>query len=362
MVVRVVHGGPPAPSVRRLIRRRFVDRAVRCSGMKDGGGSMKPRATPMVLALALAALLAGAGGCDGRDLAPAPAAGGSGGGAGGSGGGAGGATGTADAGRDGAGGIPDAGASGSDVAVDAGRDGSDVAADAGAGGSDAAPDAGAPDAGTPDAGDGGDGGFTTSDGMLCPPPGQTPITAFSYVTEYVYPASGAWSLTSNVIGNSWHVSGTVGDYSGFGLGLVGCSRVDASAFRGISFTVSGSVAQGNVVTMGVGTLDDTIASAWLDTHGGGGSMLPGRCIPISGTNRLTQSSCADPTAMIHIQPTPTAQTVLWSDFTGGKPESGVTPSGIVSLYWFFPAPVGVGTSSVAPYPADITIANLAFVP
>ena len=62
----------------------------------------------------------------------------------------------------------------------------------------------------------------------------------------------------------------------FGLGFDGCSRVDASGYRGISFTISGSVPQGSVVTMGVGTLNDTIASSWLNAHGGDGSVKPGR--------------------------------------------------------------------------------------
>jgi hypothetical protein len=85
----------------------------------------------------------------------------------------------------------------------------------------------------------------------------------------VYPTSGSWPITSDVTGNNWHISGTIGDYSGFGLGFDGCSRVDASAYRGISFTISGSVPMGNMVTLGMGTLNDTIAPSWLNAHGGG---------------------------------------------------------------------------------------------
>jgi len=165
-----------------------------------------------------------------------------------------------------------------------------------------------------------------------------------------------------VTGNNWHISGTLGDYSGFGLSFDGCSRVDASAYRGISFTISGSVPQGSVVTMGVVTLNNTIASSWLNAHGGDGSVKPGRCIPTAGTNQYAQSSCADATTALPIRAIPTVQTILWSDFTGGKPEPGVTPSDILTVYWFFPPPAGVGTATPSPYPVDIVIDNLAFVP
>jgi hypothetical protein len=312
-------------------------------------------------ALAVASLLATAGGCGGGGLAlrpPPPGAGGTGGGAGGTGG-------TADAGID--------------VAVDAGRDDSDVAADAGAGGADAVAEAGAPDAG--DAGDAGGSGFPTSDGVLCPRPAQALITDFTYVpgspgtpaavhfgdgttlsgTEYVYPDSGAWLVTSDVTGNNWHITGNVGDYSGFGIVFDNCSRLDASAYRGISFTISGSVPQGSFVTMGVSTLNDTLAASWLNAHGDQ-SVGPGRCIPTAGTNRYTQSSCLDPTTIVPITSLPILQTILWSDFTGGRPEAAVTASDILAIYWYFPAPAGAGTAAPTSYVADIVLDNLAFVP
>lgn len=326
---------------------------------------MKPRPIS-TLALALASLLAAAGGCGERRPALPPPTGGSGGMAG-----------TADAGTGGTASPPDAGVDAWDVAANAGADSSKVATDAGAGGMD-----GAADAGAPDAGDGRDGGVATEDGVLCPRPAQAPITDFTYVvgdggtttavpfgngtsfsgTEFVYPTWGLWPVTSDVTDNNWHISGRIGDYSGFGLTFDGCSRVDASAFRGLSFTISGSVPQGSVVTMGVGTLNDTVASSWLNAHGGDGSLKPGRCIPTSGTDQFTQASCADATATIPIQAVPTVHTILWSDITRGKPEPNVTASDILSIYWFFPSPAGAGTATPVSYPVDIVIDNLAFVP
>lgn len=225
------------------------------------------------------------------------------------------------------------------------------------------------------------GASLTSDGVACLPVTVPLITDFTYVAdggattmvhfgddtttfsggELVYPSSG-YVVTSDVTGNSWHISGTIGDYSGFELTFDRCSHVDASAYKGISFTMSGVVAGGNIVTMGVGTLDDTLAASWLNAHGGTAAVdAPGRCIPTSGTDAYSQLSCTDPTATIPVPATPTTISVLWSDFSGGKPEASVNPSDIDTIYCYFPPPPGAGTSGVIPYAADITIDNLTFI-
>jgi hypothetical protein len=54
--------------------------------------------------------------------------------------------------------------------------------------------------------------------------------------------------------------------------------------------------------------------------------------------------------------------VLWTDFTGGRPEIGVTPTGILSIYWFLPVPAGAGTVAPTAYPVDIVIDDLSFIP
>ncbi len=225
---------------------------------------------------------------------------------------------------------------------------------------------------------------TGNDGVACPRPAQALITDFTYTpvdggttatdfvhfgdsttlpgTEYVYPTSGSYMVTSDVTQSNWHLSGTLGDYSGFGLNFDKCSRVDASAYRGIQFTISGSVPQGNIVTLGMGTLKDTIASDWLNGHGGDGTVKPGLCCPTSGTNKYDQSTCADAKKEISVTATPTPFSVLWNEFTGGKPEPGVTPTDIISIYWYFPNPTGIGTATVVPYSVDIVIDDLQFIP
>jgi hypothetical protein len=232
-------------------------------------------------------------------------------------------------------------------------------------------------------GTGGSSGSTGNDGVACPLPANALITDFTYTavdggatdsvhfgdsttltgSTSVYPTSGSYPVTSDVTQGNWHISGNLGDYSGFGLNLDNCSRVDASAYRGIQFTISGSVPQGNIVTFGMGTLNDTITASWLIAHGDTAAKAndPGLCVPTSGTNKYNQPTCADAKKDIPVTATPTVQTILWTDFTGGKPEPGVTPKDIISIYWYFPPPAGAGTTTPTTYPVDITIDDLQFI-
>ncbi len=306
-------------------------------------------------------------GCGSRALIPGGGGqGGNGGGAAGIGGG-----GASGLGAVGQGGHGDGGAAGT------GNGGASGAGGAGQGGS-----ATTGTGGTLGGGGGAGGASSTSDGVACLPVTVPLITDFTYApdggsttsvhfgddtttfsgSEYVYPTVGAYQPSSDVTGNNWHISGTIGDYSGFGLSFDGCNRVDASAYRGISFTISGSVASGNFVRMDVGTLDDTPAASWLNANGSTVAPdAPGRCLPTLGTNAYIQASCADPLDTIPVTSTPTTINVLWSDFSGGEPEASVDPSGILTILWFFPPPPGAGTSGVTPYNADITIDNLTFI-
>jgi len=234
--------------------------------------------------------------------------------------------------------------------------------------------------GSSSGGGGAGGASSTGAGVACLP-ATSLITDFTYVVdggstssvhfgddtttfsgdEYVYPTS-SYPLTSDVTGNNWHISGTIGDYSGFGLSFYRCSDVDASAYKGISFTISGVVASGSFVTMDVATLNDTPAASWLNAHGGTATTdAPGRCIPTSGATVYSQTSCVDPTARIPVTSTPTTINLLWSDFSGGAPEPSVNPRGILTILWIFPAPPAVGTATVITYAVDITIDNLKFI-
>jgi alpha-L-fucosidase len=219
-----------------------------------------------------------------------------------------------------------------------------------------------------------------NDGTLCPVPTTPLITDFTYAPpdggttsttevhfgdwggltggEYIYPTSGtSYPLVSDVSQSNWHITGTVGTYSGLGLYFDGCNRLDASKYKGLSFTISGSIGSTNQLTFGVGTLNDSLAAGWINTHGGNSSD-PGRCIPTSGTGQYSQEGCRTPSKTIAVTPTPTVVNVLWGDFTGGSPEASVaSPSEITSISWTLP-----WTGTGAPYPLDLVIDDIAFIP
>ena len=236
---------------------------------------------------------------------------------------------------------------------------------------------------TPAVGTGGSAGGTTgsstsagSDGTLCPTAQQT-ITDFTYApsdagtstTEARFGSAGTLqggestyptSLVSDVTKSTWHLSGTIGDYSGFALYFDSCDRIDASAFKGISFTISGSVPQGNAITMGVGTLNDTPTGAWMLSPGGKTTAKAtdaGKCTPTSGT-QYYHPGCGDPTAQISVTSATVTQNILWGSLTGGTPDPSPAASGITSIYWFFPWTGAGGT----PYAVDLVIDDLKFIP
>jgi hypothetical protein len=240
-------------------------------------------------------------------------------------------------------------------------------------------------------GTGGSGGTATGSpgAKACPTPTMGLITDFTYTAgpmsktdlitfgtftpdslsggTFIFPSPAEvptpmYPLTSDVTGSNWHIEGPIGNYSGFGLFLQDCQKIDASAFKGIRFTVSGTVAMGSTITLAVGTAADEIAASWHNARKATGVADKegfGRCMPAS--ENQYDGSCAAPSKAVPVTPTPTPVTVLWSELTGGKPQPGVTSSEITSISWSFPPPAGAGTDAAVPYDADIVIDDLEFV-
>jgi hypothetical protein len=245
---------------------------------------------------------------------------------------------------------------------------------AGSGGSAVTGGAGGTGAGGTVTSAGGSGGTASgTDGTLCPLPAQALITDFSSSNFgstgtlsgglYVYPLGGTYGLNSDLGEGTWHISGAIGTYSGFGLYLDNCNRIDASAYAGISFKISGRVEQEGAVTLQVDTLNNAITAAWLNAHGGTAKDTdPGRCEPpATAPNQWAQTACLQPQQVIPVTEVPTEQSILWSDFAGGSPDTSVNPSDIVAIHWFFPNPPGAGTDSPTLYQVDITIDDLSFI-
>jgi len=231
-------------------------------------------------------------------------------------------------------------------------------------------------------------------GTACPTPTTALLTDFSMLdggggdpsawgdftntfsgTSFVYPNGAAmYPLTADFSGENWHITGTVGDYSGFGLVFSlkssasgGCNLVDASMFSGISFSIKGSVpipgALADTVQLIVATAADDPASAWLNAHKmAGAADVPdsfGTCMPVSNQY---DGTCGSPTYTVPVTATATTINVKWSDLKGGKPMASPDPMKITSIAWVIPTPAGVGGASVATYMVDLTIDDLKFLP
>jgi hypothetical protein len=171
-----------------------------------------------------------------------------------------------------------------------------------------------------------------------------------------------YAVSSDFSTSEWHVSGNVGNYSGFGLFFTGCNRIDASDYAGISFTIRGNVAMSGSVTFSVGTSADDISFLWLNSQPTPPSPLAapnsGRCIPAMGQY---DGSCATPSLVVPVTPTETLVEVRWADLTGGSPAATPNPEEITDIRWILPTPGGAGTTNPTPYAADLYIDDLSFI-
>lgn len=216
-------------------------------------------------------------------------------------------------------------------------------------------------------------GATSSDagaadgGAALPVASATGVTFGDFVSTlsggtFQYPTAGAYPVTSDVSMSNWHLSGTIGDYSGFGLFLTDCNIVDASAFDGISFTVSGNVELMGSLTFSVGTSEDDISHLWLNSQPTPPNppAVPnsGTCIPASNQY---DGTCGSPSYTFPVTPAETTINVRWEQLSAGRPRASVDPAKLTSIVWIFPPPAGAGTVTPAPYEADIVIDDLRFI-
>ena len=183
-------------------------------------------------------------------------------------------------------------------------------------------------------------------------------TTFSGST-FVYPTGGAYAVHSDTSASNWHLTGTLGNYSGFGITFNKCYLLDASAYRGIAFSVQGNVPMGNSITLNVGIAADDVTSVWLNRNA---MPVPepnaGRCVPAMAQY---DGSCGAPNRTIPVTAQVTTVQVLWADLAGGRPAAAVDPKEITNISWNFPPPAGAGTSTPVTYDVDLTIDDLRFI-
>jgi hypothetical protein len=211
------------------------------------------------------------------------------------------------------------------------------------------------------------------DAGTAPAPIPANISFGDYATTlsgytYTYPNAAAdptdpYAVNSDISTGEWHLTGSIGNYSGLVLDFANCNQVDASAYAGISFTIRGNVAMGNTMTLNVATAEDDISHLWLNAN----AMPPpnppavpnfGTCIPAMAQY---DGSCGSPSFTVPVTPTETTIEVRWDEFTLGRPRPDVDPASVTAIRWIFPPPPGAGTATPTPYAAELFIDDLQFI-
>jgi hypothetical protein len=210
---------------------------------------------------------------------------------------------------------------------------------------------------------GADGGLDAGATAALNPTGTTfgDFTSTFSGSTFVYPGAGPYAVNSDVTGNNWHMTGSLGDYSGFGIVFVGCAALNASAYKGISFTVQGSVPMGGTITFSVNSAADDISHVWLNAvvkPTPAALVNAGRCIPAA---MQYDGTCTAPSRSIPVTAERTTINVLWADLAGVRPSAAIDPTEITNLSWNFPPPAGAGTTTPTTYDVDLTIDDLQFI-
>jgi len=183
---------------------------------------------------------------------------------------------------------------------------------------------------------------------------------------YIYPdktlEADQMGLSNEFTGMSWHITGLVKKYAGFGLYLT--AKSDVSMFKGIQFDIKGTITptgQGDggappaQVTMTIPDTPHEVDSA----HTADGRMTCGTCTPVTEYD----GTCAQPSKIIPLTDTVTTQTIHWNDLMGGKRPPSFTlespnPALLTALAaWTLP---WNGDGS-AQYTVDITVDNIKFL-
>jgi hypothetical protein len=201
--------------------------------------------------------------------------------------------------------------------------------------------------------------------------GYLPGTYGGGTFEYPGPAMGSpcdpsIHLCPNFDGKNWHITGTVHDYSGFGIYFTEGSVWDVSMFTGLSFDISGTFtmaanidaggAPAAQVTLNVIDLPHEVDSAHTADH----RSTCGTCVPMSGNEY--DGSCVAPTKVITLTSTATPTMLHWLDISDGMRPPHYTgespdPAKISHITWVLPW----NGSASTPSAVDVVIDNLKYL-
>jgi hypothetical protein len=170
---------------------------------------------------------------------------------------------------------------------------------------------------------------------------------------YQYPDA----LGADFSAETWHISGTVSEYAGFGFYFQDdCDPLDASAYSGFRFTVSGTLPAGRSLTMWISTSNTTIPAEWLLANTDETDATPnsGTCIPAGDR---WDGTCRDAEAAVPVTADAQPVELNWTDFTGGSPDASPEPSIITGFGFYF----SWGGDSDTAYDVDVTVDDFGLI-
>ncbi|HEY3594238.1 MAG TPA: hypothetical protein VGL13_10190 [Polyangiaceae bacterium] len=195
-----------------------------------------------------------------------------------------------------------------------------------------------------------------------------------YGGTYVYPTSctdaclhsstpSVTPLLQDLSAGNWHITGSVGNYSGFGVymshrtapidPLSGTAPyqgppyavMDASAYSGVKFTISGNAGTPSVVGITLQSAATVVGTASYtnDLHPVAQTVNTCGTCPVA--------PCGNTELMIPVTATPTPVTITWAQAGIPDPQAFMNVSG--RFIW---------TTTTATFPVDVTIDDITFTP
>jgi hypothetical protein len=174
--------------------------------------------------------------------------------------------------------------------------------------------------------------------------GATPAIGAFYGGLFGYGGPGAIP-TTDVSNDDLHVTGSVKDFSGFGLYVSYCA--DASQFDGVRFKISSAGGKTKSVLFAV----QTNINLYPDPM-----AMKGECTATPANKFI---DCVPPGYTVaNIGSEPQVVEVTWDKLAGGKPATSATTLGkdIVGFQWSFPWATGM-----MPYDVDVTVDDVEFI-
>jgi hypothetical protein len=193
----------------------------------------------------------------------------------------------------------------------------------------------------------------------------TALSGTTYGYNAIAAADGGFGTGSDTSQGNWHIVSTVANYPGFVLDFAatGCV-IDASAYSGLSFTISGDAGPTGTINVAMWTAaDDSV-------NGTPGAPIPGQ-VPSDDdvyahrkclyTQATPYNECYEPARSVPVTPTPTVVRIAWNQFVGGKPAANPNPAELGPRIAFNPVwPLPASVDASAGYNIDITIDDVKF--